>query len=343
MRSAEPGVARPRRARGPILLVVFAVLLCAAALASITLGRYSVPFADLIRVTRDLFAGQLDDSPASMVVWQIRAPRILAAVLIGLALSVAGAVYQGMFRNPLVSPDILGASAGAGFGASLAIMWRLGLEGIQVFAFVFGLAAVLLAWSVSRTMRRDPLLGLVLAGIVVGAIFTAGTSFLKYVADPESDLPAITFWLMGGLNGVRMDQLPYLAIPVFGCLAVLWVCRWRLNVLTFGDETARTLGINVQMLRAVVIVCATLLTTASVAIGGLIAWVGLVVPHLVRLTVGPDLRIVVPAAVLAGGFFLLVVDNIARNLLTMELPLGVLTSVVGAPFMLALIALDRRW
>lgn len=273
----------------------------------------------------------------------IRLPRIGAAILIGLALSVAGVAFQGLFRNPLVSPDILGASTGAGFGASLAIILGLSTTGLQSMAFAFSLAAVALAWAVGRLMKRDPILGLVLAGIVIGALFSAGTSALQYVADPDSELPAITFWLMGGLNGVGLSDLSVLAVPVGVCVLVLLVLRWQLNVITFGADTARSLGVNVPLLRVIVIAAATLLTSSSVAIGGLIAWVGLVMPHLARLVVGPDHRILLPVSALAGACFLLVVDTVARIALTMEIPLGILTALIGAPVLAFLLTRDLQW
>lgn len=330
--------------RAVTVIIALALALVATVLLSFALGRFPVGPRELWEV----IAGALGIGPPAdpqfvHVVANLRFPRIAAAALIGLALSTAGLVYQGMFRNPLVSPDLLGASSGAGFGASLAIITGAGLLGIQLYAFVFGLVAVLLAWGISLRMKRDALLGLLLAGIVVSAVLSAGTNALKYLADPDDELPAITFWLLGGLNGVRSDQLPFLVVPIAGCAAILWLCRWRLDVMTFGEDTARSLGVSVKALRAIVIVTATLLTTTSVAIGGLIAWVGLVVPHLMRLTIGPGHRTLMPATMLAGAVFLLLVDDLARNLLTMELPLGVLTAAIGAPFLLVLISLDREW
>lgn len=327
-----------------MILSGLAALLVAAILASFAFGRYPITPDELWRTVAGLFGhGEGGGEQMTRVITHLRFPRIAAAVLIGLALATAGVVYQGLFRNPLVSPDLLGASSGAGFGAALAIVLGTGMLGIQLFAFVGGLAAVLLAWLASVRMRRDALLGLVLAGIVVGAVFSAGTGFLQYIADPDDELPAITFWLLGGLNSVRIEQLWFLTVPIAICALVLWRCRWSLDVMTFGEDTARSLGVNVVLLRATIIVSATLLTTTSVAVGGLIAWVGLVVPHLMRLAIGPGHRVLLPATMLTGALFLLLVDNIARNLTTMEIPLGVLTAVVGAPFLLALIMMNREW
>lgn len=345
-RSTLTGASDPSlNRRGWVTIVVLSLLCLALFVISFRLGRFPVPPGDLFKfaLTQMSAAGWQGDPSVAHVIANIRLPRLALAMLIGMALSTAGVVYQQMFRNPLVSPDILGASAGAGFGASLAITVGASLIWIQGLAFVCGLLAVMAAWGASRAMRRDAILGLVLAGIVVSAIFSAGTSFLKYVADPDDALPAITFWLMGGLSGVRLGDIFTVAVPALICIGVLWVNRWRLNVLSFGDDTAKALGVNVTVLRAVVIVCATLLTTTAVSVGGLIAWVGLVVPHLARMIVGPDMRVLLVTSALMGAAFLLLVDDIARNWLTMEIPLGILTAVVGAPFLLALIIANREW
>ncbi len=336
---AAPGMGW-RRPHGWVALGFLLLALAVLIASGFTTGRYPVSLTDVVTV---FTGGEAVDAEAARVILQIRTPRIIAAVLVGLALSMSGAVYQGMFRNPLVSPDLLGASAGAGFGAALAIIWRLPAAGIQTLAFGTGLIAVVIAWSASRAMRRDTIIGLVLAGVVVSAIFGAGTSFLKYVADPDEQLPAITFWLMGGLSGVQPRQLITLAVPIGLCAVVLWFCRWRLNVLTFGDDTARSLGVSVRVIQATVVVAATLLTTSSVAVSGLIAWVGLVVPHLVRMLVGPDFRVLLPVVAVAGAVFLLAVDGIARNHTSMEIPLGILTAAIGAPFLLILIIANREW
>lgn len=326
-------------------LIILALALLALFVLSFNIGRYPVGPNELVnvlwhRLTNTPWEG---DPAIEHVVFNIRLPRITLAILIGASLSVAGCVYQGMFRNPLVSPDILGASSGAGFGASLAITLGLTAAGIQSFAFLAGLLAIMLAWFASRAMRRDAILGLVLAGMVISAIFSAGTSFLQYTADPDKELPAITFWLMGSLNGVRKGDILIVLVPCLVCTVVLWLNSWKLNVVAFGDDTAKSLGINVGRTRSVVIVGATLLTTTSVAVGGLISWVGLVVPHLARMTIGPDMRRLLPASFLLGGIFLVVVDNLARSLLQMEIPIGILTAVVGAPFLLGLIMSNREW
>ena len=264
-------------------------------------------------------------------VWSIRLPRILCAVLVGAALSAAGASYQGMFRNPMVSPDLLGASTGAGFGAALAILLSFSYFGITLMAFVFGLGAVLLAYTVSRFSRLERTLSMVLSGVMIGSLFSAGTSFVKLVADTEDQLPAITYWLMGSLSAVKGRDTLFAFVPIALGLIPLFLLRWRVNLLTVSEAEARSMGIHTDRLRAVVILCATLVTSASVAVSGMIGWVGLVIPHFSRLLFGYDYRRLIPASILMGGTFLLIVDDIARVAATAELPLGILTSFVGAP------------
>lgn len=330
-----------RRAAVPLV----AVLLAAVFVLSFGFGRFPVSPGDVVGVLWSNLTGSAwtGTSAVAHIVNAIRLPRLAAAVLVGLALASAGTVFQGMFRNPLVSPDLLGASAGAGLGASLAITLGWSMLGVQVSAFALGMVAVGMTWAISMGLRRDPLLGLVLAGIVTAALMSAGTGFLKYVADPDDTLPKITFWLMGGLAGVTKAQVLFLLVPIIACSSLIWSLRWRLNVLTLGDEEARALGVPVTVLRAVLVVAATLLTTTSVCVAGLVGWVGLVVPHLGRMVVGPDHRVLVPFGALLGGLYLLVVDDIARLVFNAEIPLGILTALVGAPFLAALLLWNRRW
>ena len=308
------------------------ILLTAAFFAayalSFAVGRYP------ISLTGKMSA--LERARIANVFWQIRFPRITAAALVGAALSTAGAAYQGTFRNPMVSPDLLGASSGAGFGAALGILLALNYGGITLLSFGFGLLAVFAAMLVAKAALGDRVLSLVLAGIVISSLFSAGTSFIKLVADTEETLPAITYWLMGSLSSIRMNNLTA-AIPILAGMAVLYLLRWRLNLLTMGEEEARSVGVNPNRLRIVVIFCATLMTAASVAISGMIGWVGLVIPHFVRILFGYDYRRVIPASALMGATFLIVVDDVARVAVTSELPIGILTSFIGAPVFLYLI------
>jgi iron complex transport system permease protein len=313
------------------------------AIAALLVGPYRIGPGQLLGLAGELLGGRAADGTAATVVLSIRLPRVAAALLVGAALAAAGTAYQGIFRNPLVSPDILGVAAGASLGAVLGIFLSLPVLGIQLLAFVGGLATVALVWAVAASVRgHEPVIVLVLAGIVVGALAGAMVSLLKVLADPYDQLPAITFWLLGSLAHVTGgDVLATAPLALLGLLP-LHLLRWRLNLLTLGDEEATALGIDVRRLRAVAVAGATLATASVVAISGTIGWIGLVVPHLCRLLVGPDLLRLLPCAMLAGAGFLLLVDTLARSVAATEVPLGILTSLLGAPFFLWLLAHGRR-
>lgn len=328
-----------RLAWGIALLALLGVLLAAFAA-----GKYPVAPMDLLRALLSRLG--LSDPPSdtvSTVVWNIRMPRVAAGLAIGAMLGAAGAAYQSMFRNPLVSPDILGVSAGAGLGAAAAIFIGLPLVAVQALAFVGGLLAVTAVYLVAGAVRRhDPVLVLVLAGIAVGALLGAGISLLKILADPYTQLPSITFWLLGGLNAVTGDDL-LATLPVMGLgLLPLALLRWRVNLLSLSDEEAAALGVDVRRLRRLLIAAATLGTAAAVSLAGIIGWIGLVVPHMARLLVGPEFSRLLPASLILGAGFLVGADTLARTVAPMELPLGILTALVGAPFFLFLLARGGR-
>lgn len=306
-----------------------------AALAGLMVGKYPMQLDD---VWHSLATGGSAQSAIDLVIWNVRMPRLVAAVVVGSALAAAGSTYQAMFRNPLVSPDILGVSAGSGLGAVVAIYLSLSLAGVQLFAFIGGLAAVGLVYLVAQTSRRyDPVLILVLAGVAIGTLFGSGISLIKIMADPYAQLPSITFWLLGGLNNVNKNEL-YWAIPlVLVALTPLFLLRWRINLLSLSDMEAQALGVNTVRLRLSLIVCATAMTAAVVSFAGIIGWVGLVIPHVARLIVGPEFSRLLPFSIGVGATFLLLTDNLARNAPYMELPLGVITALVGAPFFLFLL------
>ena len=326
-------------------------LLCVCCLlvfiVSFFIGRYAVDFPTVIKLLADrvvrlvtfgnLGLNQTWTSAQQSIVVNIRLPRIAAAALVGAALAVAGAAYQGMFRNPMVSPDILGASTGAGFGAALAILLGFSYSGITTMSFVFGMVAVMLAWLVSKSSRIQTTIAMVLAGVMVSSLFSAGTSFVKLVADTQSQLPAITYWLMGSLSSVKAADLRFAAIPILLGLVPLFLLRWRINLLTVSEAEARSMGIETGRLRLLVIICATLMTSASVSISGMIGWVGLAIPHFCRLIFGQDYRRLIPCSALMGATFLMLVDNISRTITTAEIPLGILTAFIGAPVFLYLI------
>ena len=282
------------------------------------------------------------DESLDAALFNIRLPRIVVVLLVGGALSVAGASYQGMFKNPLVSPDLLGASAGASFGACLAMLLNLPNALIQVFAFAGGMVAVGCVVGLNRAIRGDAMLGLILGGILVSTLFQSGTSIVKLVADADDKLPAITFWLMGSFAGITLwDFIMILPLMLVG-FALLMSQRWKLNVLSFGDEEAKSLGINTGRTRLIVIFAATLLSACSVAVAGIIGWVGLVVPHLARAIVGPNYRVLLPTTLVVGAVFLLLVDDVARMLYSVEIPIGLLTSILGVPFFIFIYRKNMR-
>jgi iron complex transport system permease protein len=334
------------RSAAPGLLIAFGVLI-AGLLLAFTVGRYPVGLSDFFHVIAAKLTGRAPDVPAAVenVIWQVRGPRVLAAALIGAALAVAGTAFQGLFRNPLVSPDILGASSGAALGAVLGIFFSLGVFAIQAFAFVGGLVAVAAVYVIGSAVRaRDPILVLVLTGVVIGSLLGAGVGLVKYLADPYNQLPAMTFWLLGSLAATGVADL----VPLFGPVAlgtlVLVALRWRMNVMSLPDKEARALGLPTGPLRVAIVSAATLVTSASVATAGIIGWVGLVVPHIARSLVGPDFARLLPAAALLGGGFLLVIDTVARTAAAIEIPLGILTALIGTPFFIWLLAsVSKTW
>ena len=325
------------------LLAAGALLLLAV--LALAVGKYPVTLADLASVLGHRLLGLPAQAPAAVetVVMQVRLPRVVAALVVGGALSAAGATYQGLFRNPLVSPDILGVSAGAGLGAVLGIYLGLPVAPIQALAFAGGLGAVAAVYGIGLAVRRhDPVLTLVLAGVAVGAVLGAGISLLKVLADPYNQLPAITFWLLGSLSGVTRADLAVAAGPVLLGLLSLLLLRWRLNLLTLDEDEARALGVATGRLRSLAIGSATLVVAAVTAIAGAVGWVGLIVPHAARLLGGPDLRRLLPLSALLGAAFLLGVDTMSRGVARIEIPLGILTAVLGTPLFLWLLARTGR-
>ena len=321
-------------------LQIMGVTLIVCILASFLLGRYPVPFGELMGILgsklglpiRKFWTDQMEAA-----VWNIRLPRVLMSVVVGACLASAGASYQGVFQNPMASPDILGASAGAGFGAALAILLGASSMGITIGAFATSLLTVGLVFTVSRHARGDRVLGLVLAGIMISSLFQSGTSFLKLVADPNNQLPQITYWLMGSLSGAAWSDIGFVLLPMLCGLIPLFLLRWQLNVITMGDDEARAMGVDPRKIRLWIAVASTLVTASAVSVSGMIGWVGLVIPHMMRRIVGSDYRFLMPASMLGGGIFLLIVDNVSRNATTAGIPIGILTAFIGAPFFLWLI------
>jgi len=312
------------------LLAIVVAFLC---------GRFPVSLAELAA----LATGQPVHADVRAVVLELRGPRILAALLVGAGLAAACSAYQAMFRNPLVSPDILGVSSGAALGASIAIFLSKSAFFIQLGAFAGGLAAVALVYAIgSRLRNHEPLLALVLTGVVIGTLLGSMIALIKVLADPQNQLPALTFWLLGSLSTVSLHELAIAAPLVLAGLAVLLLLRWLIDALGLPEDEARALGVNTGRLRAVVIAAATLMTAAVVALSGIIGWIGLLVPHAARLIVGPAFRRLLPLAMLLGAAFLVAVDTLCRTLSEIEIPPGVLTALVGTPAFLWLFASARR-
>jgi iron complex transport system permease protein len=336
--------APPLRQRALWLAVLSAVIVLF--IGSFVIGPYPVAPGTVVAVLlhRLGMVEQTWPDAVRQVVLEIRGPRIAAALLVGGALAAAGATYQNLFRNPLVSPGVLGVSAGAGFGAALGILLGTTGFGMQCLAFGCGLVATALTVWLGRAFGRAALLTLVVAGLVVSAFFQALISLLKVVADPLNQLPGITFWLLGGLHRIDAATLAGALLPIGGAGALLYALRWQVHALAAGDDEARTLGIDVRRLRLLLIVAATLMTAACVSISGIVGWVGLLVPHIVRMLVGPGFAAVLPMSALIGGGFLLAVDDLARGAGNSEIPLGILTALLGAPlFALVLARSRRRW
>lgn len=325
------------------LLFLLALLLLMVAIGALMLGQLRIPPATILEIfaSRILPIEQTWEPTLESVLFDVRLPRLLAGILVGAGLSISGASFQGLFRNPLVSPHILGVSAGAGMGAALAILFFSNILAVQILSFVFGLAAVLMTVGLARVYRTTPVLMLVLSGIIVGALFSACTSLLKYIADPLNNMPSIVFWLLGSLNNASNKDLAVVGPVILIGITVLLLIRWRINLLAMGEEDARALGVDTGRLRAVIIICATMISAAAVSISGIIGWIGLVIPHIGRLMVGPDNKYLLPVAVLVGAAYLVTVDTIARTAMESEIPIGILTALVGAPIFAYLLKKSR--
>jgi iron complex transport system permease protein len=329
--------------RNTFIIIGLGVILLLTIIISFQLGRYPIPAKEVLGIVLSkIFPIEpFWTDRVEMVLINIRLPRIVLACLVGCCLSAAGAAYQGVFQNPMAAPDILGASAGAAFGAAFAIYNYGSNLMITISAFFFSMLTVTLVYLISKRVKGNRILGLILSGIMVSSLFSAATSFIKLVADPNDQLPAITYWLMGSLAGAKIGDIKFVIIPVLVGLVPLILLRWRMNVLTMGDDEAKTMGVNTNQTRLIVIICSTLVTAASVSVSGMIGWVGLVIPHLSRKLVGNNYNHLIPASILFGAIFLLLVDNVSRNLLTTEIPLGILTAFIGAPFFIYLITREE--
>ncbi|CAI3792324.1 FecCD family ABC transporter permease [Pseudarthrobacter sp. MM222] len=345
-----PGAGRPgqrEREAGPSTLgpiVIAAAVLAAVGLLALGLGRYNVPLGHVVQI----LAAQLVPFPLEAsgteqnVVLLVRMPRVLLALLVGGGLAIGGAALQAIFRNPLVSPEIIGVSAGASFGGALALLLGLGSFLLVAGSFVFGLVALGTLFLITSGRGGTPMLMIVLGGVVTGSFFSALVAFVTYIADPNTTLPAIVFWLLGSVATATFAKVAVALVPVLGGAAVLVALRWRINVLSLGDEDAAALGVRPRPLRWVVLVAVALIVAGAVAVSGAVSWVGLVVPHLARMWVGPDHRVLLPVSFLLGGAYIVLVDTVARTATAGEIPLGVLTALIGAPVFFLLLRRNRE-
>lgn len=325
---------------GVLLVLAPLVMIC----LSLFIGRYPITADMVFKVlaSRVLSLNSTIPDVYDTLIWEIRMPRAILGAVVGGALAISGAAFQGLFRNPLVSSGILGVSHGAGFGASMAIIiFHNNAWAVYPSAFIFGMIAVLLSYMIGRIYNTTPTIMLVLGGVIVSSVFAALISFAKYVADPYEQLPTIVFWLMGSLASARYQDILIAGLPMMVGVAGLLAIRWRINVLSMGDKEAHSLGVNVAADKAIVIACATLATAAAVCVSGIIGWVGLIMPHIARMMVGNDNRLLIPASFAAGAFFLVLVDNLGRIITSSEMPLGILTALVGGPFFVWLLKKTR--
>lgn len=310
---------------------------------SLFIGRYPISVAAVIKMFGSKLTLSHYDLPDiyQTVVWEIRMPRAILGALVGGALAISGTAFQGLFRNPLVSSGILGVSSGAGFGAALAILLFNTQVSIYLFAFLFALLAVLFSYLIGKIYNTTPTIMLVLGGVIVSSVFSALISLIKYVADPYDKLPAIVFWLMGSLASARTEDIKIAGIPMLIGIAGLWALRWRINVLSMGDREAHSLGVNTAMNKGLIILFATLATAGAVSVSGTIGWVGLIIPHIGRMLVGNDNKRLIPASFSLGACFLILVDLTGRMITGSEIPLSILTALIGAPFFVYLLKMTK--
>ncbi len=324
-------------------LAAFLVLLFLAMVIGISAGRYYIEPADVVKILAAPFMTleQTWSDQAASIIYSLRLPRVIAAMMIGAALALSGTAYQSVFKNPLVAPDMLGVSSGACVGAAVCILLGLNQAGIQIGAFVGGLAAVSCAVAIPKIIGKNSIVMLVLSGIIVGGLTSSILGIIKYLADADTQLPAITYWQLGSLTNVVWDNIFYNGIPIVLCIVFMLLIRWRLNILTLSEEEVHMLGRNSGWLRYAVILCATILTACSVCISGTVGWIGLVIPHFSRMLVGPDNQRMLPLSVILGALFLLVIDTLSRASISSEIPLSILTGLVGAPFYFYLLLRQR--
>ena len=329
------------------MIIICSLFLLVTILGSLCIGRYHLTTNEIFSFFAHMVIGAeyiTNDEFIGTVLLSVRIPRVAMAVLVGAALATAGVTSQGLFCNPLVSPHILGVSAGAGFGAAIGILFFNGQLAIQAMALLWGLIAVEITILLSKVSKKGQMYVLVLAGVIVTALFNAFLSLLKYTADTETALPSIVFWLMGSLAGSSYEKLSVAAPLILAGILIMYLQRWKLNIMSLSEEEALSLCRNIKLHKKIAIFASTMATAAAISTCGIIGWVGLVIPHVGRMLVGTDHRRLLPVGILLGGIYMLIIDDIARTLTTVEIPLSVLTAIIGAPFFAYLLGkTGGRW
>lgn len=324
--------------RVKIKFFILFFLLIVGIFFAFVIGRYPIKISEVVNVILNrVFYGVNLNEINETIIWNIRIPRILCAILVGAGISTSGALFQGLLKNPMVSPDILGATQASAFGVAFGILISLNFYWITAISFFCGIASVFITYTLSKIFRSDRVLGLILTGIMIGSLFSSGISFIKLVADTDNQLPSITYWLMGSLASVGFTDIKFIFIPIVIGLIVSNLYKYEINIFTMGEDEAKTLGVNTEKVRFIIIFFATLMTASSVSVTGVIGWIGLIIPHFSRLIFGDNYKYVIPASGLLGATFLVFVDILCRNLTTAEIPVGIVTSFIGAPIFLYLI------
>lgn len=323
-----------------IIIITFVIV----SVLSISIGRYYISPIEIVKIILNkLFNTSLFKftSEKEVVISVLRFPRIIGAILVGASLSLSGATYQGTFKNALVAPDLLGVSSGATIGAAAAILLEFNPAMIQIFAFLGGIIAVMMTLSIPKFIKNDSMIILVLSGIIISGFLTSIMGIIKYVADPETQLAPITYWQLGSLAAISHSDLKYAMFPIVLSAFFVYKLKWQINILSLGDDDARSLGVSVKKMRIFLIILSTILTASSVSMTGTIGWIGLVVPHFGRLMVGADNRKLIPTVFFLGAIFLLIIDTLSRTITSSEIPLSILTGILGAPFYFYLLLKQR--
>lgn len=315
------------------LTIIIGLVLFITFIAAICIGAYSIPPQDVFKEIASVFGiGNKGETVSGSIIWDIRMTRIILGIAVGMALSSSGVVYQGVFRNPLIEPYILGVCSGAAFGAALAIMFKFPFS-LQFLSFSFGLLAVFLTYTFARVDKQTPLVTLILSGVIIGSLFSAMVSIFQYISS-EEQLRKLMFWLMGGLYNATWSDIKFVFPIILTGFIIIWRFSWKLNVLSMGEHEAKILGINVERTKIILMVVSTIITSIAVSVAGIVGWVGLMIPHAARMMVGPDHRFLLPVSALLGAIFMVFSDTIARTITTGEVPIGIVTAIVGAPYLL---------